>query len=246
MIKAALFAVSLALTGVLLMQWRDWPRPLSPVVPPGAAQGAAAGADPTAGLPTAPALPESKEAYAGIAERPLFRPQRKPAPPPSAEPPPATVETGSLDGLDLTAVLISPEVTSAWIKDPSDPALKRLRLGDEQAGWSVKAILADRLVFERQGETHELLLLNFAAGQPAPPGAAPPGPPPATAHPTSPTRPGIPVRPGVPVRPVPGALRPPGIAGRGPQRTPMPGANPPGAPPSSLLPQPRPNAPRPP
>ena len=239
--------MSLALTGVLVMQWRDWPRPLSPVVPPGAAQGAAAGADQTAGLPTTPALLERKEAYAGIAERPLFRPQRQPAPPPSAEPPPpATVETGSLDGLDLTAILISPEVTSAWIKDPSDPAPKRLRLGDEQAGWSVKAILADRLVFERQGETHELLLLNFSAGQPAPPGAAPPGAPPATARPTPPTRPGIPVRPGVPVRPVPGAMRPPGIAGRGPQRTPTPGANSPGAPPSPLPPQPRLNAPRPP
>ncbi len=236
------------------MQWRDWPRPLSPLVPQTAAQGATAGADQSAGgLPTTLAPPQPKETYAGVAERPLFRPQRKPEPPPSTEPaaPSATQDVGSLDGLDLTAVLISPAGTSAWIRDPSAPALKRLRLGDEQAGWSVKAILADRLVFERQGETHELLLLDSASAKAAPSGAVPPGTPASPVRPTSPARPVPPVRPnpGVvpPVRPNPGIARPPGVPPRvpAPGAPGAPGANPRGAPPLSLPPQPRSNAPRP-
>ncbi len=143
--------VILALAGVLVMQWRDWPRPLSPVGPPRAEQGAAA--DPGAATDDSratPAPPEAKETYASVAERPLFRPQRKPEPPAAEpEPQPEATPDGTLDGLDLSAVLIFPGVTSAWITDPGTPQLKRLRLGDEQAGWSVKAILADRVVFER-------------------------------------------------------------------------------------------------
>ena len=227
------------------MQWRDWPRPLSPVALRGGASGTTgAGSEPAAGLSTALAPLEAKETYAGIAERPLFRPQRKPEPPPSAEPPPDTgaEQAGTLDGLDLTAILISPALTMAWIKDPNTPELKRLRLGDEQAGWSVKTILADRLVFERQGETHELLLVDLAgtkAALPAPTAPAPPRPtPPLRATPPqAPTpsgRPNPPGRPSPPGRPNPlGRPTPPGRPVSSGQ--PLPGVVRPSAPPQRAL-----------
>ena len=228
MIKAAALLVTLALAGVLVMQWRDWPRPLSPVAVPGTEADAAADRGAVTGaLPTTPGPSAAKETYAGVAERPLFRPQRKPAPPQAAEPPPETAVTpdGSLEGVDLNAILISPAVTSAWIKDPSAPELKRLRLGDEQAGWSVKEILADRVVFERQGERNELLLRDFAQAPVAPPTAP------------------VPARPSPAGRPNPAApqRQPPAV--REPQRAQAPGADQRVAPPSP--PQLRPNVRRP-
>ncbi|HYN79173.1 MAG TPA: hypothetical protein VES73_15430 [Lamprocystis sp. (in: g-proteobacteria)] len=173
MIRGALLVLTLALAGLLVFQWRDWPRPL-PTTGTSSAKPDTATVDGGA-APDGPAsrlaLPESKETFASVAERPLFRPQRRPPDPPSVEPPAAPVpaEAGSLEGLDLSAVLISPGATMAWIKDPNAPDLKRLRPGDEHVGWSVKDILSDRLVLERQGETNELLLREFAKAQVTPP-----------------------------------------------------------------------------
>jgi general secretion pathway protein N len=110
------------------------------------------------------------------------------------------------------------------VKDPSAASLKRLRLGDEHAGWSVKDILPDRLVLERQGETNELLLRDFSKAQPAP-GT---GPAPAAQNP--------------PARPPPaGQAQPP--------RRPLPPGQVPSGKPQVVPPRPptpRPNAPRPP
>ncbi len=223
MIRGLLLGVTLALAGLLVWQWLDWPRTLPAVATRGpGSDGAGSSGDPqTAQVPTL-APTEPKETYASVAERPLFRPQRKPEPPPSAEPATETApeEAGSLEGADLSAVLISPGVTLAWIKDPSAPDLKRLRLGDDHAGWSVKDIRADRVVFERQGETNELILRDFA--QPSSPPAAP-----------------------VPARPSPAAQRLP--PPREPQRAQAPGGDQRVAPPqASQPPQLRPNVRRPP
>jgi general secretion pathway protein N len=230
MIRGVLAAVALALAGTLFMQWHDWPPSLSPDEIPGHDPVATADAGKQDGnLPTTATLPETKETYASISERPLFRPQRKPEPPQTeqSEKPPVVENDGSLEGLDLSAVVISPRVTSAWIKDPSTPALKRLRLGDEQAGWSVKSILADRIVFERQGETNELILQDFTQSPPSSGNA------PAPVRPTRPT----------PVRPD-GAPRKTPLPPRGPPSTQLPAGKQRGAPP--IPPQPRPNVPKPP
>jgi hypothetical protein len=198
-----LLSLTLALAGLLIMQWRDWPQPLPPLESErpdsGAADPGGAANDPATRL----APPESKETFASIAERPLFRPQRKPPEPPSTDPEPATPteEAGSLEGIDLSAVLISPGVTLAWIKDPNEPVLKRLRLGDEHAGWSVKSILADRVVLERQGETNELILRDFGMTASAPP--AVPAPPAARPNPAVQRQPHPPQR-------VPQSVQPPG------------------------------------
>jgi hypothetical protein len=230
MIRGVLAAVALALAGTLFMQWHDWPPSLSPDEIPGPAPVATADAGKQDGsLPTTATLAETKETYTSISERPLFRPQRKPEPPQAeqSEKPPAAENDGSLEGLDLSAVVISPKVTSAWIRDPSKPELKRLRIGDVQAGWSVKSILADRIVFERQGETNELILLDFTQTPPSSGNA------PTPARPTRPT----------PARPE-GGLRKTPLPPRGTPSTQPPAGKQRGAPP--ITPQPRANVPNPP
>ena len=232
MTKAVALLVVLALAGLLFTQWHDWPRPLEPAGTPTAATPS----DPvTASPPPVPGPPEAKETYAAVAEHTLFRPQRKPEPPAPAEPAPeqAASEDGTLDGIDLSAVLIAPGVATAWVKEPNAAQLKRLRLGDDQTGWSVRAILPDRVTLERQGETKDLLLQDFS--QPAaPPPAAPP-----------PARPNAAGRPGQPPAPNPTAARQPPTAGA-PQRPPgqVGGPRPP-TPPQSRANARRPIPPRP-
>lgn len=199
MIKAVLAAVTLALGGLLYLQWRDWPPPLPAQrapLPPGDTQ-AATRADPLAGLSPL----EDKEEYAAIKDRPLFRPDRRPhieGPDAAAAAPPE--EATELNGMDLTGVLLSPTITTAWVKDPSRPAPVRLRPGDTLAGWTVKDIKADRLVLERQGKTDTLLLRDFNA-----PGASPPPP---ALIPAAPQRPAAPGRAAPPTGKSPSAKAP--------------------------------------
>lgn len=165
----------------LAYQWSDWP-PSVPESLPGSGDPQGSGGhghgDPLAGLESH----EPREAYASVTDRPLFRPQRKPPDPVAGLPGPVSDDQPAVDltGLDLSAVVISPSVVSAWVRDSKEQGLKRVRLGDELEGWSVKDILGDRVVLERQGERNELLLRDFSK---APPPASPPPrarPPPAT------------------------------------------------------------------
>jgi len=161
--KSALSLLALALLGLLFLQWRDWP-PELPEAPQESAAGDAQ--QPQGGAPSADDLlapPPPKEDYASVAERPLFLPDRRP-PPDDPEPDDETLpETlTELDGMDLTAVVITPSTVSAWVRRPNQRETERLRLGDEFEGWTVKTIEPDRLVLERQGETDQLVLRDYA------------------------------------------------------------------------------------
>lgn len=198
MIRLALALTAALLAGVLAYQWSGWP-PQSPAVdadgtlPPDGGGGLASTEDPFARL----GPPELREAYASVTERPLFRPQRKPpeAEPDTPEPLPETQPAVDLVGLDLSAVVITPAVVSAWVRDKAQE-LKRVRLGDELEGWAVKDILSDRLVLERQGERNELLLRDFTQAQAPPPVAPPPRARPTPAAQRMPPRPNR--RPAIP------------------------------------------------
>ena len=72
-----------------------------------------------------------------------------------------TAEESDLAGFDLTGVIISPAMTTAWVKDPSQQTPVRLRAGETLAGWTVREILGDRLVVERQGKSDTLYLRDF-------------------------------------------------------------------------------------
>jgi hypothetical protein len=174
--RKLLVGVALLLLGVLLLQWRSW----SPAPPSAAdAQTKSAAAAAPASSPSEALLEPSpaKEQYASVAERPLFLPDRRPPPdePELGEElePDALTE---LDGMDLTAIVISPSTVSAWVRRQTSREAVRLRLGDAFEGWTVQTIEPDRVVFERQGETDELILRDYANAPP------PPRPPPPAAR----------------------------------------------------------------
>jgi hypothetical protein len=174
-VKRLFAACALILVGVLYVQWRSWP----PAPPQAAAaqQGNAPAAIPGDQVPAPEDLllpPPPKEDYASIVERPLFLPDRRPPPDEPEEQEPTEPEAPSdLDGTDLTAVIITPAAVSAWVRPPKSKETERLRLGDDFQGWTVKTIEADRLVFERQGETNEVILRDYAHSPPTVPPRTP-------------------------------------------------------------------------
>lgn len=163
-------AIAAALCGVLVLQWHGW-HPSAPAAPVSSSD-AAASASPTE-LPQASDLllpPPAKEEYASVSERPLFLPDRRPPPAePEDEEESLPDELSDLAGTDLNAVLITPALVSAWVRAPGSQELTRLRLGDDFEGWTVSGIEPDRLVLERQGETNELILRDYANAPAAPP-----------------------------------------------------------------------------
>jgi hypothetical protein len=176
-IRLGLSLSALLLAGVLAYQWADWPPPSPSERDVQAASPDGGGVqDPRDDLLKRLEPLEDHDAYASVIERPLFRPERKPPEPESAdeEPAPEPTEPEDLAALDLSAVVITPGLMSAWVRDSKAQELKRVRLGDELAGWAVKDILNDRVVLERQGERNELILRDFS--KMPPPVALPPKP----------------------------------------------------------------------
>jgi hypothetical protein len=156
--------VLLALVSVLVLQWKDWqpgPSRASLDAASSAAPNSLVGSESDAAAQLPP--PDPKDAYASVTDRPLFRPQRRPEEDvdpeaqATAEPDAAT----SLEGMNLSAVIITPTLVSAWIQDPNEPRLRRLRIGDDLEGWSVQSILPDRILLERQGEQDALILRDY-------------------------------------------------------------------------------------
>jgi hypothetical protein len=160
--KPVLFGLALVLGTLLAIQWQSW-APNAALPPPPVPQPAAAGDGGQAADPLDPfALePPPKSEYASVVERPLFLPERRPPPDEPEEEPVAEEPMTELDGVDLTAVVITPAVVSAWVSGPQSKEVKRLRLGDDYLGWTVKTIEPARLVLERQGETDELPLRDY-------------------------------------------------------------------------------------
>jgi general secretion pathway protein N len=191
-----LAAVAAVLAVLVGYEWLDWPPKLS--------QTADDGNKPSSeGVPNAkrPANPldlvaslEDREQYAVIMERPLFLPDRRPPADEPDEPAAQTPEPdANLSRLDLSAVLIAPGETFAWVRDPTEKELLRLRPGDELKGWQVQQILDDRLVLERQGETDTLILRDYKNAPPP----VPLRPPRAARQPTGAAqKPNVPPRPG--------------------------------------------------
>jgi len=165
--KPVLLVLAAGLGLVLFLQWRNWPPP--PPVPPAPVAVELPDPVPTNDVTLEPPLP--REDYAGIIERPLFLPDRRPPPEePELEPEaPEPEEFSDLGGMTLTAVMITPQLVAALVRTPANPQLQRLRIGHELEGWTVVGIEPDRLLLERQGVTDELLLRNYASGAPSTP-----------------------------------------------------------------------------
>lgn len=164
--KTLLLAAAALVVGLLVLQWRDWP-PGVPEAPDTPTRDAALESIPEAADAGALApMPRSPEEYASIVERPLFLSERRPPP---EQPEEGGMEedlddeeVGDLSKVDLHATLIlSPERASVWFRDPSEPELVRLRLGEDYLGWTLAEIEDDRVRFERQGTTETVDLYEF-------------------------------------------------------------------------------------
>jgi general secretion pathway protein N len=169
-------SLALLLSAVLALQWRGWaPEADLPAPPAASAEPSGSGARAASDRPGVALEPPPKDDYASVIDRPLFLPDRRPPPEEGDDTEIEDVPLTELDGVDLTAVVITPAVVSAWVRSPEDDELKRLRLGDELMGWTVQTIAPDELVLERQGETNRLSLRDYQnAPPPIPPTRLPP------------------------------------------------------------------------
>ena len=133
------------------------------------------------GSPTVPIKPV--EAYAAIAERPLFQPSRRPAPPPAPKaaqiaaalppsqptplpppPPPPPV----LAPMTLLAVVISSDKREAVLGLATGKS-STLAEGESLDGWILARVLPDRVVFRLADTEKELTFpVGQAAGRPGP------------------------------------------------------------------------------
>lgn len=168
--------VLIGLCAVLLLvwtwQWRGWP-PGAPSPPPAPVDGEASaeGLNPPALTPGELGEDRLPGDYLTVAERPLFRPDRRPPPEQpevdaEAEP---QAEPSELKGVDVVAILIAaPGPASVWLRAPDlGPAAQRFRLGDDFQGWEIAQIMPEFVQLKGQGRTERLPLMDFTAPPPA-------------------------------------------------------------------------------
>ncbi|MCF7990822.1 MAG: hypothetical protein K9M02_10305 [Thiohalocapsa sp.] len=171
--KALLAGIAVLLSGVLLLQWKDWPPDVPQPPPPVQALPGEQQPPPVRDVDDVLSVPPVED-YVAVTDRPLFLPERRPPPDePQGQAEELPMEFTELDGMDLTAIVITPDVVSAWVRSPASPEAVRVRLGDDLEGWTVKTIEPQRLVLERQGEVDELQLRDYenaAAAVPMPTG----------------------------------------------------------------------------
>ncbi|CAK0753835.1 general secretion pathway protein C [Gammaproteobacteria bacterium] len=143
-------------------------------------------------LPQPPDLalaPESQ--YAEIAQRTLFRSERRPAPPDESGSETAP-ETLDLKTVFLSAISLGKSGQFALWYDSSDHKTRRIKVGEKLKSYTVRAIRADALVLSGGGREEMLPLRDYRnrpppSSPPPPPGriptpAKPPPPPPPPPH----------------------------------------------------------------
>lgn len=163
--KLFLLGTAALLTLALGLQWWGWREPL-PTPPEASLQLDQLSAPATPQLSADLSALRPEEDYIAVVERPLFLPDRRPLPEEAGdeEVPNLQAEIADLANLDVSATLIlSPTEASVWLRDPQQPGLIRLRLGEEYQGWLVSKINTDHILLERQGLTETLQLLDFSA-----------------------------------------------------------------------------------
>jgi len=105
------------------------------------------GALPAARPVAAPSLSPAPADWTHILDRPLFSPDRRPAP---------TVETGtSWDGVLVTGIAVAGDSASALVRGPTGKSI-RLRPGQIVEGWTVRSIDPQHIILDRAGESLSL------------------------------------------------------------------------------------------
>lgn len=87
-------------------------------------------------------------AYAAVMAHPIFAPDRAP-------PPAENDDAGNLNGVQVLGTAIAGNAAAALVRD-TDGSFKRVKMGEEIAGWKLVAIQPKELVFDRNGERRTL------------------------------------------------------------------------------------------
>ena len=87
-------------------------------------------------------------AYAAVMAHPIFAPDRAP-------PPAENEDAGNLNGVQVLGTAIAGNAAAALVRD-IDGSFKRVKMGEEIAGWKLVAIQPKELVFDRNGERRTL------------------------------------------------------------------------------------------
>ena len=131
---------------------------------------------PSAGAASAAAKPEvaapnpgfslaALGSFAGVSQRPLFSPDRRPAAR-SAD------NSGAWSSFALAGIIITPQSREALVSHGKPPTIAHLAEGQTIEGWTVSAIYPDHVVFRDRLTEHELRLIDKTA--PVPPQPPPP------------------------------------------------------------------------
>lgn len=112
-------------------------------------------------------------AYFAILDRPMFAPDRRPAPPPDAKP--VAPEPDPLAGLTLYGIFTGPEFSGivARVND----RVRRVRVSENLGEWTVKSVQDREVTFSRGEETRTMQLVRVYAQRAAVPAAQAPVPP---------------------------------------------------------------------
>ncbi len=139
----------------------------TPAVDIGAAPSALAGLE-REGPGAVPTLPEL-ESLSDTVERPLFRPDRRPAPAGQAAAP-TTATSATPPRKILTGVVIVADEPVALLRGDDPSQTQRARVGDRVDGWEVVSIEPETLVLSQGSDTYRLVLRRFDLPPPPLPG----------------------------------------------------------------------------
>ncbi len=146
-LAGALAVIAAGLGMVVAMEWNAPASSPAAEVPPAAATVSKA----TAPAPVFSLAPLSN--FAAVTDRPLFAPDRRPAPE-------ASETLGSWSALTLAGIVVTPGSREALIAHGTPPKIVHLQEGQSVDGWVVRSIEPDRIVVANAGEQHELRFLG--------------------------------------------------------------------------------------
>lgn len=141
-LAGALTVLAAGFGSLVALEWRAPVAAPMDEIPPAAKSAKAADAAPAYSL--APLA-----AFSAVTERPLFAPDRRPAPQ-------ASETLGSWSALVLAGIVVTPDAREVLIAHGTPAKLVHLQEGQSVDGWTVRAIEPDHVVVANGGEQHEL------------------------------------------------------------------------------------------
>lgn len=140
----------LASAGLGVLVARDLTTP--PTVPAGPPRSVATTAASVNVERVEPPAPRALEEFSAISERPVFSQSRRPGKPAADRP----ARGRQPDGLVLMGTVIGRDRKAALLKVPDKPTLQTVAEGEKIGGWTLEAVLPDRIVLTDGGDSVEI------------------------------------------------------------------------------------------